>query len=343
MGVTVVLWASAFVGIRSVGHTFAPGPLALGRLLIGAVTLGMIVAVKRGPVLPRGNSWWFILAYGVAWFAAYNVALNASERHLDAGTSSILVQGGPLLIALFAGLLLKEGFPPRLLAGSVTALIGAVIVGAASGGGRHTDLFGVVLCLVAALMYAIGVTAQKPALARTSALSATWFGCLIGAVACLPFAPDLWSEGGDASAGAIAGLVYLGVFPTAIAFTTWAYALGRMPAGQLGATTYLVPVLATLLSWIILDEAPAALSFVGGALCLAGVAITRSKATIRRGTRPRPAQAGGLGTESRIQTDGLGTESRTQTDGPGTEDRPQVPVESNALPGGVSGGLADRS
>ena len=42
--VTVVLWASAFVGIRSAGRTLSPGPLTLGRLLVGTVVLALIAA-----------------------------------------------------------------------------------------------------------------------------------------------------------------------------------------------------------------------------------------------------------------------------------------------------------
>src|SRR6478672_4058833 len=80
--VTVVLWASAFVGIRAVGPSFSPGPLTLGRLAIAAVVLGLVVLPKLR-ALPRGREWWPILAYGVMWFAGYNVALNAAEHMLD--------------------------------------------------------------------------------------------------------------------------------------------------------------------------------------------------------------------------------------------------------------------
>ena len=70
-------------------------------------------------------------------------------------------------------------------------------------------------------------------------------------------------------------VVYLGVFPTAVAFTTWAYALSRTTAGRMGATTYLVPPLAVLMGWMVLGEVPPALALIGGALCLVGVAVTR--------------------------------------------------------------------
>ncbi|MGI8722268.1 MAG: DMT family transporter [Geodermatophilaceae bacterium] len=273
-GVTVVLWASAFVGIRAVGADFSPGALTLGRLTIGWLVLSGFVLV-RGIVVPRGRELLFVGMYGLLWFAGYNVALNIAETSLDAGTAAMLVQVAPVIVAILAGVFLKEGFPPRLLAGSAVALLGAVIIAAGSGAERRIDLAGVLVCLLAGVLYAAGMVAQKPVLRTTPALQATWLGCLVGMVACLPFTPTLWTEVGQASTGSVLGLIYLGVFPTAIAFTTWAYALSRTPAGQLGVTTYLVPVVAAGLSWILLDEVPPAVSFIGGALCLTGVALTR--------------------------------------------------------------------
>ena len=98
----------------------------------------------------------------------------------------------------------------------------------------------------------------------------TWAACTVGAVVCLPFAPTLVDEVGEADAGSIAWTVYLGVFPTAIAFTTWAYALTRSTAGRMGSTTYLVPPLAILMGWAILGETPPLLALLGGVLCLTG-------------------------------------------------------------------------
>lgn len=279
-GTTVLMWASAFVGIRAVGETYDPGALALGRLLIGALALGAIVAV-RGVALPRGRKeLGLVVAYGVLWFAAYNVALNAGERHLDAGTAALLINVGPVLLALSAGLFLGEGFPRQLLAGGAIAFAGVAVISFGASGNHRVDGVGVLLCLAAAACYAAAVTVQKPVLRTVGALPATWLGCVVGAVACLPFAPGLWQQTADASAGTIAGLVYLGIGPTAVAFTTWAYALARTDAGKMGATTYLVPALVIVMSAIVLGELPPPLAFAGGALCLVGVAVTR--------LRPRP-------------------------------------------------------
>jgi drug/metabolite transporter (DMT)-like permease len=272
-GVTVVLWASAFVAIRHVGQEISPGPLTLGRLLVGSLVLAT-VAMVRGPQWPARRDWRLLLVCGLLWFGGYNSALNAAEQRVDAGTTAMLVNVGPLILALLAGVLLGEGFPHRLVVGSLVAFGGVAVIGAATSG-RNAGTAGVLLCLVAAVGYAVGVVAQKPLLGRLPALEVTWLACTVGAVACLPFAPQLVSEAADARVSTLGWIGYLGAFPTAIAFTTWAFALSHTTAGRMGATTYLVPPVAILLAWLLLDESPEPLAFAGGALCLLGVAVAR--------------------------------------------------------------------
>jgi drug/metabolite transporter (DMT)-like permease len=274
--ITVTLWASAFVGIRAAGEDISPGPLSLARLLVAAAVLAIVVGARREALPPREDVPRLVLC-GLLWFAAYNVMLNAAEQRVDAGTAAMLVNVGPVLIALLAGLLLHEGFPRSLLVGCAIAFAGAIVIGVATSERGVEAGWGAALCVAAALAYAGGVVAQKPLLRRTSALQITFLACVIAAVACLPFAPGLIDDLGNASSDSVAWAVYLGVFPTAIGFTTWAYALHRTTAGKMGATTYLVPPLAILMGWLFLGETPPLLAFAGGALCLAGVAFTRRR------------------------------------------------------------------
>ncbi|MFJ1734269.1 DMT family transporter [Streptomyces sp. NPDC088254] len=275
--VAVVLWASAFVSIRSAGDAYSPGALALGRLLAGALTLGLICLVRREGWPPR-SAWRGIGISGVLWFGFYMVVLNWGEQQVDAGTAALVVNIGPILIALLGARFLGDAMPPRLLAGMAVSFAGAVTVGLSMSGDGGSSVLGVALCLLAAIAYAAGVVAQKPALRRASALQVTTFGCLVGAVLCLPFAGQLVSEAAKAPVSATLNMVYLGVFPTALAFTAWAYALARTTASRMGATTYAVPALVVLMSWLTLGEVPGPLTLTGGALCLAGVAVSRSRA-----------------------------------------------------------------
>jgi len=278
--VSVLLWASAFVGIRAAGADLTPGPLAFGRLVVGTAILGAFAAVRRDP-MPRGRHLILVAAAGIVWFGLYNVALNAAERMVEAGTAAMLVNIGPLLIILLAGVFLREGFPPRLLVGAAVAFAGAILIAQATTDASTDPLigWGVALCLVAALLYAVGVILEKPVLATTSALNVTFLACAVGALVTAPFGLQLVAEIRSAPASSVAWMAYLGVFPTAVGFTTWAFALGRTGAGRLGVTTYLVPPTAILLACILLGELPTTLAIVGGTVSIAGVAIARSGAT----------------------------------------------------------------
>jgi drug/metabolite transporter (DMT)-like permease len=288
--VTVTLWASAFVGIRSAGRDLSPGALSLCRLLVGSAVLGAIVLARREP-LPARRDLPGIALCGVLWFGLYNVVLNEAERRVDAGTAAMLVNVGPIFIAVLAGVVLGEGFPRTLVAGCAIAFAGALTIGLATARDGVQGGWGAVLCVVAALAYASAVVIQKPLLARTSALQLTWLACTVGTIACLPFGPTLVGELGDARGSAVAWALYLGALPTALAFTTWAYALARTTAGRMGSTTYLVPPLAIVMGWAILGETPPALAVAGGALCLAGVVVARRQLPRLRRRAPAAAPA----------------------------------------------------
>lgn len=284
---TLVFWASAFVAIRHLGDDFTPGALSLGRLLVGALCLA-VVALSRGVVRPTRREWVPLVFIGVLWFGLYNVALNAGEQMVDAGTAAMLIQVSPVLIAVMAALFLGERFTPQLALGLALAFAGVALIALSTSpvenlGGR-SYVVGVLLCLVSAVAYSISLILQKPLVGRLSAVQVTWLACTIGAVSCLPFAGDLVEQIGTAPASSTWWLIYLGVFPTALAFSTYAFALKHMTASSLGVTTYLVPPITVVLALLFLGETPPTMAYAGGALALAGVALARRKA------RPRPVE-----------------------------------------------------
>ena len=276
VGVTLVLWASAFVAIRHLAGSFSAGSLSLGRLVVGALCLGL-VALNRGLPRPTRRQWVSIVTIGVLWFGVYNVALNAGEQHVDAGTAVMLIQVSPVLVALLAAVFLGERFTTYLALGLALAFGGVALIATASGDSQGRSVTGVLLCLLAAVVYSVSLVLQKPLVASLPAIHVTWLACTVGAVVCLPFTGQLVDDVRDASASDLWWVLYLGVFPTAIAFTTFAYALRTMTASNLGVTTYLVPPITIVMGWLFLDEVPATMAFVGGALALVGVAVARRK------------------------------------------------------------------
>ncbi|WP_307854185.1 DMT family transporter [Nocardioides palaemonis] len=281
--VTLVMWASAFVVIRHVAHDVSPGALGSGRLLVAALVVLPLV-LRRGWVRPTGREWALLALGGLGWFGVYNLALNAGERHVDAGTAAMIIQIGPVIVALLAVPLFGERLHAWLLAGMVVGFAGVAVIARGSSTDADASLLGVVLVLVAAAMYAVGVLTQKVLLRRLPSVQVVLVSFVIGAVTCLPLSGDLPGIVADGGAE-LWWIVYLGVFPTAVAFTTWAYALTHTDAGALSLTTFLVPLIATFIAWVAIDEVPPSLTFVGGALAIVGVLMTRRK--------PKPAPLAG--------------------------------------------------
>src|SRR6266705_1464412 len=271
--VSVVLWSAAFVGIRAAGRTFSPGALALARLTIGSLLLGALL-VARGWIRPKRRELGLLFIAWLSWFGTYSVLLKEAERRVDAGTAAMLVMLAPIVVVALAAVFLKERVTRGLLVGGLMAFADVLVIRFATSSG-NASLLGAVLCIVAAVASAIGLVAEKPVLSRLSALQAVWTCCSVGALVCLPYAPSLVRELRTAPANATAWLVFLGVFPTSVAFTTWAYALARGTAGRVVATAYLIPPVTIVMSWAMLGEVPSLLAVLGGALCIVGVYITR--------------------------------------------------------------------
>lgn len=295
VAVTVLAWASAFIVIRGVLPHFGPGALSLLRLAIGSAALAVLL-IGRPWVKPSRRAWLLIIGCGLMWFGVYNFALNTGEQTLDGGTTAMIVNFAPILTALGAGLFLREGIPGWLAVGAGVAFLGVVLIGFGTGGGAAGGT-GLLWALAAALTYSAGVLLQKPALGSVPPSQVTWLACTVGAVSSLPFAGELLADLASAPAAATMGVVYLGIVPTALAFSTWGYALARMPAGQLSVSSYLVPPVAILLGWLFLGEVPTAVAVVGGMVCLLGVALSRrrgrqavlSAADAHAAERPQPA------------------------------------------------------
>jgi drug/metabolite transporter (DMT)-like permease len=286
---TLLCWASAFVAIRHLGREVTPGALTIARLGIASIVLGLMVA-RRPRAWPNRREWPLMVVCGVTWFGIYNLALNEAERRIDAGTAAMLIQIGPVLTLLLASAFLGERLTRWVLVGVAVGFSGVAVIGLASSGAGTGDLVGVGLTVLAAITYAIGMVTQKPVTRRLHPFTITFLACVIGLLTATPFTPEFIDLVQHGSRSSWLWLLYLGVFPTAMAFSTWAYALTHMDAGKLSVTTFLVPVLAIALSALFLSETPPALAYVGGALCVVGVLITRRKVR-PAAVRPAPPVA----------------------------------------------------
>lgn len=285
----LLLWASAFAGIRAGMRLtpegrpgpggYGPGELALLRFATASLVLAGLGAA-RGMRLPRRGEWPRLVLAGLLGISLYHVALNLGETTVPAGAASLLISAAPVFTALLSVAVLRERLAPLGWLGILLAFGGAALI--ALGGGRGLRFSpGALLILLAAASAAVFSILSKQSLRQMPALDFTSWSIWLGTLPLLAFLPGLLRQLPQAAPSATLAVVYLGIFPAALAYVLWNYALARMPASRLASYLYLSPVLATLIAWLWLGEVPGLLTVLGGATAIAGVVLVQT-----RGHRP---------------------------------------------------------
>ncbi len=272
---TLLLWASAFAGIKAGLSAYSPGQLALLRFLVGSASMAVLARLK-GFGLPELKDIPRILAVGFLGFTVYHVSLNYGERTVSAGAASLIVSFTPVMTALLASFFLRERLRFLGWAGIAVSVSGVALISFGEGGAVALDP-GSLLILLASLGSSLYNVFQKPLLKRYDPIAFTTYSMTAGTLFMLVFLPGLAGAISRAPLDATLSVAYLGVFPGAIAYSTWTYALSRMPASRLATTLYIAPVLAIAIAWLWIGEIPTLLSLLGGAITLAGVVLTNTK------------------------------------------------------------------
>ena len=267
----VFLWASAFAGIRVGLKGYSPAHLALFRFLVASAVLA-IYATRTHFRRPRWQDMPRFVLTGIFGISLYNLLLNYGEVTVTAGVSSLLISSAPIWIALISSFVLKERLTLWGWGGVFLSFAGVAVIAAGEGGGIHFSRRALLLA-AAALSSAIYIVMQKQLLQTYNALEVTTYSIWLGTLFLLPFGTGLIRSIHVAPVGATLAIVYLGVFPAAIAFTAWAYALSHGPVNRISSFLYLVPVLAIGIAWAWLGEVPRLMSLLGGIVALAGVVM----------------------------------------------------------------------
>ncbi|RQR54667.1 DMT family transporter [Burkholderia sp. Bp9140] len=267
---TIVSWASAFPFIRIGLHGLAPLQLAAARFATAAVLVIAWLAWRRPRMPAKGDALRFLVC-GFLGIALYNALLNTGEQTVSAGAASFIVNTLPIFTALLAAVFLREHFNRWGWLGSLVSLAGIAVIAHGQPGGLVLGS-GSTLILGAALCSASYFVLQRRLIPVYGALPCAAYTLLAGALLLTPWLPGaLVSLGGGASHDTALAVLVLGVFPAALGYATWTFALGYFGTARAANFLYLTPAVATVLSMALTGERPGIETLCGGLLAVAGV------------------------------------------------------------------------
>ena len=272
--ITIILWASAFVGIRAALPYYRPIQLAAFRYLVASVVLIPIAfyyKIKR----PKSKDIPVIAFTGIFGFTLYNIVLNFGEKLVTAASACFIVNGGNLITAVLAAFILKEKISKATWFGIIVSLLGVGLISWGESGSLITINTGALLILVAALSQSIYFILQKSLLSRYSAFELLCYSIWAGTIFLLPFSGGLFHSIQLSSIQSNLSVIYLGVFPAVIAYFCWSYVLSILEASKAAVYLFLVPLVTLLIGYLWLGEIPSFLAILGGGIAIFGVIIAK--------------------------------------------------------------------
>lgn len=272
---TVVIWGSTFAANSvSLSGGFSAGHLILFRFLLASIIFAILACIPSFKIrLPKKEDFWKIMLLGWIGISGYHICATNGQLTISAGTAGMLIGSGPIFTTILAIIILKERLGKIGWVGLGFGFIGILLIAIGSGDTSFGIAPGVFLTLLAAIATSLFFVYQKPFFTRYSAIELTAYCTWAGTIPFLIFAPGLLTTLQTATLEANLTSIYIGIFPTAIAYLTWAMALSLANASSISSILYLEPVIAIIVAWIWLSELPSSLSLIGGLIAISGVII----------------------------------------------------------------------
>jgi drug/metabolite transporter (DMT)-like permease len=263
-------WGASFLFIELGLDHFEPGLVAFLRVFFGAVTLALVPGARRS--IERGD-WTLVALLGVIWMAAPFMLFSVAQQWIESSLAGMINAAAPLFTALVAAIAVRH-LPGRMQAGGLAVgFLGVVAVASPSFGEGESTSLGIVLVLLATVMYGCAFNLAGPLQRRNGALPVIWRAQLVALVLLLPVGVVSASKSTFAWESLLP-MVALGSIGTALTYVWFTTLVGRVGATRGSVTLYFVPVVAILLGALILGESIAAVAILGTALVLAGAYLT---------------------------------------------------------------------
>lgn len=290
------IWGSSFLFIKVLVDELAPIQVVTGRAFFGMLAIAAFVKLRR---IPLNVTPMLVVKVGLLAMVA-NIApfglIAWGEEHIDSGIAAVLNSTMPIFTSVVAALLLtEERFASARLVGLMLGFVGVI---ALTGDDilHITDesVLGQLAIVGAACCYAFGSVFARSLLGSHEPTSLALLQITMATVLSAPVAFAL--EGTPEvtlSLEATLSLLGLGLLGTGFAYILFFWLIDNVGSVRASLVTYVVPVIALVLGWLVLDESIGLNVLVGAALIIGGVAsVMRGQApTSRRVLAPSAAAA----------------------------------------------------
>ncbi|MBI5825980.1 MAG: DMT family transporter [Chloroflexi bacterium] len=270
------IWGGMYVVSKVVLEVIPPFSLLTLRLIMGAVTLGIVIYFRKNKSAVTKEFFWQSFLVG---FVGYGISLGfqfVGTKLSTASNGSLVTSATPAFVLLFAPFLLGEKSTPRRIIALVISTLGVLAVIDPRNAELSPSLFwGNMSLLAAALTWALYSVLVRKVSKSMDLLTSSTIMLLGGLPSSIAF--SIWeinTQGiGEITAGIIGGLLFLGIISTAIAMFLWNYAFAELPAAVASLTFFAQPIVGSLLGWFFLAETITPLFLAGGMLIGVGILV----------------------------------------------------------------------
>ncbi len=273
--VVYIIWGSTYLAIRIAvmpGAGFTPFMLGAMRALVAGAMMIAWAAMLKQRLRPSRGELIVLAGSGVLLWVGGNGLVMFGEQRADSGLAALIIASTPLFTAVIEAVVRRK--PPTL------RLVGALLIGLAGLGvlgypvlrsGVHADTFSILALFGASLSWSAGSVWQSLRRPQLSAQASSGYQLLAGGIGFVLMAILTGEPLPTPTPAAWGAWAYLVIFGSVIGFTSFVQVLRLLPIRLAMTYSYVNPIIAVLLGWMILGEQITGWTVAGAVLVLLGV------------------------------------------------------------------------
>jgi len=273
----VIAWGASFIATKIALQDITPVTIVWLRFTMGVVILGIAVVLRRQFTLPEKREWGYFALLGFLGITFHQWLQSNGLQTSQAGTTAWIVATTPIFMALLGWLILKEGLGWIKSLGILLAFLGVLLVvsegNLASVSIGRFGAPGDILILISAVNWAVFSALSRRGLKQYPASLMMFYVMALGwfFTSLLFLTTKAPSEIQNLTLNGWAGVAFLGIFCSGLAYIAWYDALKALTTAQTGVFLYIEPLVAVVVAFFILGEGITVASLVGGGIILFGV------------------------------------------------------------------------